>query len=120
MTSHADSALELYAAPQLARSFGVPVTLRRGAASSAALVATWSQHDYDITEPDGFSTLVQSRDYVLKAAETMIAGAVITPRAGDRIVDGSETFELMTLGKRPAAELLPGNYRWLVHTKRIV
>lgn len=119
MASQSDSALEIYGAPMLDQSFGVSVVLRRGDSDSAAFTATWSKQEYRIEDEAGIGNSIESRDYVFKASLAVVDGVTIEPRDGDQIVEGSAIYELMKMGERKAAELLPGGYRYLVHTKRV-
>jgi len=119
MPSVADQVLEVYGAPSLEQGYGVSVLLRRGGVNSTAFQATWSDQQYEIVGQDNLVTAVQSRDYVFKKADAVISGSTVEPRPGDRVIEGTQTFEIVALGQRKAVESLPGDYRWLVHTKRV-
>lgn len=108
---------------QLKAVAGVTVAYHRGASSIDALTATVSTHDYEVLDTDGIMVLIKSRDYIVHAADLVI-GSVITPRAGDRIVEtigGTEqTFEIMPLGAQKEYEPLDSDGVLLrIHTKRI-
>lgn len=121
MPSDIDKLLEDFGSPVLNDSFGVSVVLRRKGESSAAFTATWQDQNYETYDADGqLMTTVQSRDFDFAVTSPLINGATVVPRAGDRlVVEGSETFEIVPIGTKPAVEKLPGDYRYLVHTKKV-
>jgi hypothetical protein len=64
--------------------------------------------------------MVMMRDYVIQVSDLRLNNAAVTPRTGDRITEGTEAFEVSPISDtQPAAELLPGDFEWLVHTKRV-
>lgn len=99
--------------------FGGLVTLRRGVQATQGFVAAWTLQEYEVIDQEGGLTVVQSRDYSVPKASVVLGGAVVQPRAGDRIVDGSDLWEIVPLAPRPAVEDTPGGTRWLVHTKKV-
>ena len=107
---------------QMQQHAGRTVTLSRGAKSTAPFTAVSAEVDHDIESLDGFATKFVSRDYTFLAADVVIAGVTIEPSAGDFItetINGTERmFELLPMGKTPAAELVDDGLRWKVHTKR--
>jgi hypothetical protein len=121
MPSQADQLLEVYGASQLEQSFGVSVVLKRGRQQSAAFTATWSDQKYEVFDGDNLTTIVLLRDFVFSTANVLIEDVIASPKDGDfLIVEDSQRFQIMPPGPRmPAVEKLPGDYRWLVHTKRI-
>lgn len=118
---------------QLKSSCGVTITYTRRT-QSVTLTATAENHEYQIVDEEGFATSVVSRDYILHAAELIIGGAVIRPRAGDLIAETVAglacTFEVTPLSgvvRRTNAGLSEGEYEPMdtdgtllrVHTKKI-
>jgi len=99
--------------------FGGSVTLRRGVTSTASFVAPWDLQEYELTDDRGVVTVFQSRDYLLLKTSVVIAAAQVTPRAGDRIHDSGDVYELLPIGDRPAVEDVAGGTRWLAHTKKV-
>ncbi len=99
--------------------FGGAVTLKRGETSTAPFTTTWDLQDYELASDRGVVTVFQSRDYLLPKTAVVIGGSQVEPRAGDRIHDSGEVFELLPLGDRPAHEDVAGGTRWLCHTKRV-
>lgn len=121
MASQVDELLEVYGAAQLEQGFGVSVVLVRGGLESAPFTATWERVEYEISDQEGFLTKRTSRDFVFPMA--VLSGQVVEPRAGDRLrlTEGGATvdYELVPMGKLPAAERMPGGYRWKVRTKKV-
>jgi len=108
---------------QLKDHCGLSVTYYRGQ-SSVSITATASMHRYEVIDTDGIVTVVTSRDYVVHAADLVVGGTTITPRAGDTIketIGGTErTFEVMPLGAEAAYEPVdPDSVLLTVHTKKI-
>lgn len=108
------------------RAFGVTVTLTSGRSVSASFTATFDIQEYESIEFEtGLNIKIVSRNYRLPFADCVVGGATVEPRAGMVITeydsDGIEVgqYEINPLPGRPAAELQPGGYRWLVHTKEI-
>lgn len=100
----------------LAEAFGEQATYLVGN-STIPVTAEVVMRDYQVDDADGILTTVQSRDYLIDAA-----ALGIDPKPGHRIqqtIAGKvHTFELLPLGKRPAAEWAdPNKTRWLIHTK---
>lgn len=118
-----DQYLETYAAPQLDQGYGDSVVLIRRIGQTDPFTATWLEHDYEVLDSEGFLTRLHSRDFVFAASDVVIDGTQYRPEAGNRIAltenSVAKVFEIMPVGDRPAAELLPGDYRWKVHTKQI-
>ena len=102
---------------------GVTLTYTRGA-NSVAITGTVSLHEYQVADAEGIITVVNSRDYIVHAADLIISGAEITPRAGDRIAETIDstvnTFEVMSIdGTRAFEPVDPDNVLLKIHTKRI-
>ena len=123
MASQVDELLEIYGAAQLEQSYGVSVVLVRGGLESAPFTATWEHIEYEVSDQNGFLTKRTSRDFVFPKPATVLGGELVEPRAGDRLrltENGvKQEFELVPMDKLPAAELLPGGYRWRVRTKKV-
>lgn len=63
---------------------------------------------------------VTDRIYTLPVATLLIDGCRIEPRTGDRIIEGTEVFELQPPDdSTQVSEMQIGNFEWLVHTKKI-
>jgi hypothetical protein len=108
---------------QLKAHAGVSVTYTRGT-DSASITATATMQQYDVVDAEGFSTSVVSRDYLVHAADLVLAGSLIVPRAGDQIAETIAgvacTFEVMPLGeKREFDPLDSDGLLLLIHTKKV-
>lgn len=103
---------------------GLSVTYARGS-DSVAVTASAAFHEYQIVDEEGFSASVLVRDYLLHAADLIIDGSVITPRAGDTITETingvSQTFEVMPLDerRREYEPLDTDGVLLKLHTKRV-
>jgi DsbC/DsbD-like thiol-disulfide interchange protein len=63
------------------------------AAGSVTLSATLGKTDAETTEWSGKIRAEHSdRDYLVTAAHLVIAAATVTPKVGDKITDGTETY----------------------------
>ena len=121
MPSKADELFETFGASQLDDQFGVLVVYSQGGISSASITATYQDQEYEVVDAaDALPQSVKIRDWIVKAADLVI-GSLITPRRGDLITDSDtgDVYEVLPVGKRRPCELLPGEYRYLIHTKRI-
>jgi hypothetical protein len=107
--------------PSLNRTFGVSVTLSRGALVSASFTARRSQKEHRaVGQEYGIEIGITMRDFYLPVASLVIDGATIEPRTSDRITEGGEVFEISPPSNdKKSVELLAGGYEYLVHTKRI-
>ena len=63
-----------------------PVTYRRGAAS-VALSATVGRSVFQVATAEGLVETVERRDYLIRAADLVLDGALTTPAVGDRITE---------------------------------
>jgi hypothetical protein len=96
------------------------VTYRRGGLVSSPIAAIPAQQMYEVEGEDGFATSVQYFDWSIPAADLVLSGARIEPRAGDRITDGSVTYDVLPVGKRPCVEPIdPAGILLLLHTRRV-
>lgn len=95
-------------AEKLQSAAGRSITYRRGS-QVATLTATPQKQDYEVTDDDGIPRREVYYDWTFAAADLdFVDGETIEPRPGDRIIEtlnGVEfTYEVMPIGKRPAAE----------------
>lgn len=99
------------------------VTYHRGAAS-VELAATVGRTEYDVDTGHGIVERYESRDYLLRTADLVLAGQSTTPQAGDRIeeVIGGETviYGVMAPANEPLwAYSDPGRLTMRIHTKQV-
>lgn len=123
MPSNADQIWEDAGAPLIDELFGVTVTLTRNTVTTTGVTATADTVDYNVYDDNGFQTIATCRDYTIRTAAYAFAGTAVEPRRGDVIAETingeTQRFEVLPLGNKPAAYLLAGGMRWLIHTKRI-
>jgi hypothetical protein len=117
-----DELLEQFSAATLDEHFGASVVYHRGTGASDSFTATWENVTHEVLEEEqGIPQKIVGRDFVLPASQVVIAGQRLQPRAGDwieLIENGvARQLTLFPVGNLPPAELLPGGYRWRVHTK---
>lgn len=108
---------------QLRDHAGVSITYQRGT-GTVALTATATLRQYEIVDHEGFSSTILVRDYIVHAADLVISGSAIAPRAGDQIHETirsvAETYEVMPLGERKEYEPFDQDGTLLlIHTKRV-
>jgi len=101
----------------------VGVVYARGA-DSVALQATLGRTHFEQADELGVIHRSETRDYLLRAADLVLAGALTTPRAGDRITetDGAliHTYEVNAPGGEPPwRHSDPHRIALRIHTKRI-
>jgi hypothetical protein len=100
------------------------VTYKRGA-QSVVVSATIGRTLVDTEDDNGLTIRAQVRDYLIQAADLVLAGQPVLPLRGDQIieVDGATTYTHEVLPLGPAEEM----YRWSdeyhkllrIHTKQI-
>ena len=79
-----------------------PVTYRRGS-QSVALNATVGRSVFQVVAADGLVEQVERRDYLIRAADLVLGGALVLPQVGDRIRETIgervEVYEVMGAGQ---------------------
>jgi hypothetical protein len=103
------------------------VTYQRGVAPSqlnAEVSATIGQTIFQIDDGAGALLRVESRDYLILAADLVLGGSPVLPQRGDRIreTDGPTTYiyEVMAPGEEPHWRYSDAYRRTLrIHTKQI-
>jgi hypothetical protein len=104
------------AMPMLENQLGFSVVFKVGATSSAAFTALATDREYEAVELEtGLQFKLTSRDWLLPASSLVISGALVVPRAGHRIVDGSDEYEIVPIAGKPAVE--KQEYRYLCHSQ---
>jgi hypothetical protein len=69
---------------------------------------------------DDISEAFYSRDYLFPVCDLILGGEPADPQAGDRIIDGPSTFEVMRgQGERPYRYSDSGRTLLRVHTKEV-
>jgi hypothetical protein len=100
-----------------------PVTYQRGAAS-VTVQATIGRTEFEQTTDEGIVEKFESRDFLIQAADLVLAGGPTVPQRGDRIVESlgtaTLTYEVLPNLNLPAYRY-SDSYRKLfrVHTKLV-
>lgn len=89
---------------------------------SVDLLATVGSTAFDRTDEYGVVHRIESRDYLVAAADLVLAGEAVTPKPGDRITETGEArvheYEVMSPGDEPAWRYSDPQRRTLrIHTK---
>jgi hypothetical protein len=90
----------------------------------ALVLATIGKTEYEIEDSAGAVVRVQTRDYLIRAADLVLGGSPALPQPGDRIheTDGDATFvyEVLSPGTEPCWRYSDPHRRLLrVHTKQV-
>lgn len=99
------------------------VVYQRGA-DAVELAATIGRTEFEQVDEHGVVQRVQSRDFLVRAADLVLAGAPALPKAGDRIREtvGAQTFvyEVMAPGNEPPWRYSdPYRKALRIHTKHV-
>jgi len=109
---------ELVAMPMMEDQLGFTVILKVGNRQTAAFIALADDREYEAVELEtGLQLKIQSRDWLLPASSLVIDGSLVVPRAGCRIVDGDDEYEIVPVAGLPAVE--KAEYRFLCHSQRV-
>lgn len=95
------------------------ITLSRGGQSCSAIA---TRHDHTHERYDSYNIVVTTkiREYGIRASAYAPAGTADTPQIGDRITDGSSTFEVLSVPGKPHYDYSDSNRTMLiVRTKEI-
>ncbi len=95
----------------------------RGTAS-VSLAATFGRSEAERIDESGVGVRVESRDFIVAAADLVLDGATTTPRRGDAIVvtEGAvqRRYEVMTLGDSHYRPCDPFGKQIRIHTKLVL
>lgn len=120
MPSLYEQRFQARAVPMLNRTFGVSVTFIRGIYSSAEITARRNDVEHKTIDGNGIPIRITMRDFVLPVTSVVIDGDTVEPRTGDRILEGTEVFEIQPPDENKlSVELQAGGYEWICHTKRV-
>jgi hypothetical protein len=104
----------------LNRTFGVSVTFIRGIYSSAEITVRRNDLEHKTIDGNGIPISITMRDFVMPVTSVVIDGDTVEPRTGDRILEGTEVFEIQPPDENKlSVELQAGGYEWICHTKRV-
>ncbi len=99
------------------------VTYQRGG-SEVELAATIGRTVFEQDDHAGGLTRIESRDFLIRAADLVLAGDTTLPKPGDRIVEtdsiSTYTYEVMAPGSEPPWRYSDSNRATLrIHTKHV-
>lgn len=99
------------------------VVYQRGA-DAVEIAATVGRTEFEQVDEHGVVQRLQSRDFLVRAADLVLAGAPTLPKAGDRIREtvGTQTFvyEVMAPGNEPPWRYSdPYRNALRIHTKHV-
>jgi hypothetical protein len=99
------------------------VTYQRGA-DSVELAATIGRTEFEQADDYGVVHKIESRDFLVRTADLVLASEQTLPKAGDRIreTEGSQTFvyEVMAPGTEPPFRYSDSYRKTLrIHTKQV-
>jgi len=99
------------------------VQYQRGA-DSVALAATIGRTEFEQADEYGVLHRIEARDYVIRAADLMLGGETVLPKAGDQIheTEGAVThiYEVMAPGGEPPWRYSdPYRVALRIHTKHV-
>lgn len=108
---------------QRAKYLSRMVTYQRGT-KSVELAATIGRTVFEQTDEYGIVHKTESRDFLIGAADLVIDGVRVTPKAGDRIHENTDqqtlVYEVMAPGSEPPWKYCDSYRRTLrIHTKLI-
>lgn len=97
------------------------ITYTRSGTGSVTIDATVSVNTAAATDAQGnLRTEWRDRDYIVVAADMVIGSTAITPRRGDRITDGSDTYEVQSQGSEPVYRPADAyGLMWRIHTRKV-
>lgn len=100
-----------------------PVTYRR-AADEVTLSATAGRTIFEQADDRGLVSRIESRDFLVRAEDLVLAGATVLPKAGDSVRESQDgrtfVYEVMAPGGEPPFRFSDPYRRTLrIHTKHV-
>jgi len=93
------------------------VVYRRGAAS-VALAATVGRTPFWVDRGEGLFERIESRDYLVTAADLSLGGMTVLPERGDQIIESAKVYEVMAPADEPPYRYSDrGRSQLRIHTK---
>ena len=97
----------------------VPVFYRRGGDTSEVL-ATIGKTVFKVTDDYGRFQYIESRDYLISAADLVLNDTIILPEPGDEIIEAGFVYEVMAPNNEPEWRYSDSYRQTLrIHTKLI-
>ena len=95
------------------------VTYTRGS-QTVTVAATIGKSTFDVADGDGAIIQLHTRDFLILAADLVLAGQRTTPHVGDRIHDAGVVFEVLAPGgEAPWRWSDPYRQTLRIHTKQV-
>lgn len=105
---------------QLDASAATSVTLTRPGNAPTSVLATIGSTPFEVTRADGSIENIQSRDFLIAAANYLVNGVAVLPARGDQISEGGFIYQVMAPGHEPHYRFVdPFRTRLRVHTKQV-
>jgi len=93
------------------------IQVRRGAAS-VALAATVGRTPFWVDRGEGLFERIESRDYLVTAADLSLGGMTVLPERGDQIIESAKVYEVMAPADEPPYRYSDrGRSQLRIHTK---
>lgn len=80
---------------QLQNNAGTSAVYWRDTAASDSITVTRSPRIHQIENAEGLLQNIRRDAFIVKASDLVIGGETIEPRSGDRVVIGTEQYEVM-------------------------
>lgn len=97
----------------------IPVIYRRGE-SAVTLSATVCKTVFKVVDDYGRFQYIESRDYLVSAADLVLSGKTVLPEAGDEIEESGYVYEIMAPNHEPEWRYSDSYRQCLrIHTKFI-
>lgn len=103
------------------RAFGVSVTLERGGEVTSSFTARRGEREHMVIGLEyGIPTQIKMQYYKFDKDSADFGSGAVEPQTGDRITEGTETYELMPPNNdTPAVQEENGGHEWIVHVKKV-
>ena len=108
---------------QRVRRLGRQVLYQRGS-HNVTVIATLGRSTFELDDGAGAVLRVESRDFIISAADLVLSGQGVEPRSGDRIIQAAEgtlwVYEVTAIGGEPAWRWCDPYHRAMrIHTKQV-
>ena len=92
----------------------------RSGRSECSLVAVPAQTVAELDLGDGVIRTAKAADWIVKAADLVMNDRAAIPDIGDRILDGSKVFEVMSMtGGQHYEQIGMTDLYWRIHTREV-
>ena len=86
---------------------------------SLTLQATIGKTIFEMPDDYGHLTKIESRDFLIRVCDLVMDGQVVTPKPGDRIIEGGFIYEVMSPTNQPEWRYSDINRQAIrIHTKQ--